>query len=324
MGFKSDFGTYIKTSGLPTGGQIVISESFTPLSLVLYPDGLSSITANIGDMLVSFDFHDEVLKVFLYIFQKYNLIDKQSLSDKIFLQTTSPISVSLSSASGQLQINGLVLSCEIGETESSATTAEVFTPLIITQAKIVEQPIGVLISPIAMQTSTKYIEIKENELNAGAQLMTLTMRMLENALKKNNIEYRYDAIKNSLVVPVQDMYDAARIHSILWNVSATFFDGNTSIRIPVPPAKKTSRPRNTVTNLETGKSTSLRKHMIQTKEDIERTHLTIPQIIKLKLLGRSAVLKYIEQGELVGTSYRGITYIDRMSLMNFLKKKLKK
>lgn len=145
MAFKKDFGTYIKDAGLYDNGKIIITDDFTPLSLMLYPDGLSSITANIDDMLVSFDFHDEILKVFLPIFQEFKLIDKALLSEQILHQLDQPIMVDFADSSVLVKIVGVVLTCELSSTEKSETTEEEFTPLIVIEAKVVQRPVGMLI-----------------------------------------------------------------------------------------------------------------------------------------------------------------------------------
>jgi hypothetical protein len=148
MTLKKDFGTYIKDAGLSKGGKVVITDSFVPLDLVLYPDHISSITANINGMVASFDFNDEVLKVFLYIFQEFKLIDKSSLTEQIQKQTDQQVVIKFSDSPILLRIEEVVLTCELGNPKKSTITAEDFIPLVITNAKIVQEPVGLLVSSL--------------------------------------------------------------------------------------------------------------------------------------------------------------------------------
>ena len=157
--FKKDFGTYIKENGIPNDEKIIITDDFTPLNLILYPDGLSCITANINRMIASFDFNDEILKVFVLIFEKFNLIDKKSLYEQIKQQIDQPIVIDFADSLFLVNIVGVVLSCKFSKTEKSVTTEEEFTPLIITELKIIQEPVGILVP--------KFLEIQslENKMN---------------------------------------------------------------------------------------------------------------------------------------------------------------
>lgn len=143
---KKDFGSYIKNNGLTKNGNIAITESFTPLSIVLFPGGLASITANIEDMLVSFDFDQEILMTFLSIFNEFNLIDTSLFSKQLKDRKGEPLVVPFIDQTSLLKITGIILTCELGDTEVSLTTREEFTPLLVKEIKIVESPVGVLVS----------------------------------------------------------------------------------------------------------------------------------------------------------------------------------
>lgn len=147
MTFKPDFGTYIKNNWA-FNKEIIITSSFIPLNIVFYPDGLSSITANIDDMVVSFDFHDDVLRVFLFIFKKFWLIDPDELKRKLMQQTTQPLVDNFEYSETYIQITGVVLTCNITDTIISPDTSESFTPLLITKAEIIRNPLGFLVPKI--------------------------------------------------------------------------------------------------------------------------------------------------------------------------------
>ncbi|MFA6076968.1 MAG: hypothetical protein WC735_02740 [Candidatus Paceibacterota bacterium] len=148
MIFKKDFGSFIKDTGLPKNGKIVITDSFVPLDLILYPDHTSSITANINGMVASFNFNDEVLKVFIYIFQEFKLINKLALTEQIQKQTNQPVVVNFSDSPILLRIEGVALTCKLGDPEKSSKTDENFIPLVITEVKIVKEPVGVFVSSL--------------------------------------------------------------------------------------------------------------------------------------------------------------------------------
>ena len=148
MILKKDFGSYVKNTGLSKNGKVFIADSFVPLNLILYPDHTSSITANINGMMASFNFSDEVLKVFIYIFQEFKLINKLSLAEQIHKQINLPVVVNFSDSPVLLRIEEVVLTCELGAPEKSLKTNENFIPLIITDIKIVKEPVGVFVSSL--------------------------------------------------------------------------------------------------------------------------------------------------------------------------------
>ena len=59
--FKKDFGVRLKEQGMNEESNIVITDSFIPLNLAIYPDGKSSMTVEINNMMATFDFEDNVL-----------------------------------------------------------------------------------------------------------------------------------------------------------------------------------------------------------------------------------------------------------------------
>ncbi len=133
---KKDFGSYVKDTGLTKNGKIVIVDSFVPLNLILYPDHTSSMTADIEEMLVSFDFNDEILKVFIYLFQEFKLINKVSLIEQIQKQTDQPVIINFPHSLTSLKITNVTLICELGNKEKSTKTGEEFIPLIIKEVTI--------------------------------------------------------------------------------------------------------------------------------------------------------------------------------------------
>ncbi len=148
MELKVDYGSYLKNNWLISNWIIEINDNFTPLNLFIYPDGLSSITANIKGMVVTFDFYDDVLKVFLYIFKKFDLIHEQNLKEQLFKQENNPVVVRFEDSEFLINMSGLSLSCELSKTEISSTTQEVFIPLKITKAIIFDNNIGSLVPKI--------------------------------------------------------------------------------------------------------------------------------------------------------------------------------
>ncbi len=151
--FKKDFGSYVKNTGLSEDGKIMVTDNFTPLSLILYPDGLSSITAHIDGMMASFDFYDDILPVFLYIYKEFGIIKEVTLTEMIQQQIDQPIVIRFTDSHVLVSITGMVLTCKLGHTKKSETTGEEFTPLVITEAKIVQKPVGMLVPK-----STEYAE----------------------------------------------------------------------------------------------------------------------------------------------------------------------
>jgi len=140
--FKQDFGTYVKD--LAVDKQVLILESFVPLNFVLFPNNSASITANINGMLATFDFDNSISKIFIQIFKEFEMINMDDFIHEIAKQKEEPV-VTKFQGPFLLRIDGVVLNCELDESDRSVITGEEFIPLIIKELKIVQNPHGSLI-----------------------------------------------------------------------------------------------------------------------------------------------------------------------------------
>jgi hypothetical protein len=137
-----DFGFHLKnTFGGDKNIHIHITDAFVIENLIMFPNNKSSITGRINDKVVSFDFEDDILKMFLWILTDLKVIDRLDVKDKIRKQQDQPIIFTIL----PVLVTGMVLSCKFGQVEKSETTGEKFIPLIIESAKIVQQPVAVLV-----------------------------------------------------------------------------------------------------------------------------------------------------------------------------------
>jgi len=139
---KKDFGIYMKGQTTNPNTSIHIVDPFTIVNLVLYPDNSSSITGAIDNMLITFDFDDGILKVFIYALSQADLITESDLNQRLREQTSLPIIYDFSEDG--VNIVGMVLTCKYGQITRSQTTNEEFVPLIIETAKIVQEPAAIL------------------------------------------------------------------------------------------------------------------------------------------------------------------------------------
>lgn len=174
MAFKKDFGSYVKNKGLSDKGKIIITENFTPLDLMIYSNDFCTITANINGMVASFDFHNEVLDVFLSVFYEYKIFDKLLFTQKMQQRDGRAILFRFTDLKFIVKMTGIVLACNLGKTEISETTFEEFTPLIITKADIVKKPAGVL--------APAFLEI-EDEKNKNDDKIKQTLDIIFNSTR---------------------------------------------------------------------------------------------------------------------------------------------
>lgn len=140
--FRPDFGLHLKnTFGGNQNSNILIVDAFIIENLIMFPNNKSSITGRVNDKVVSFDFEDDILKMFLWLLADLKAIDRLDVENKIREQQDQPISFTIS----PVLVTGMVLSCKFGQVERSVTTDEEFIPLIIESAKIAQQPVAVLV-----------------------------------------------------------------------------------------------------------------------------------------------------------------------------------
>ena len=133
MEFKKDFGLFLKEEYNATDQNIVLPIAFVPLKLVLYPNGISSITVETDGMIGTFDFDDDILKKIIYILSQNNGVDTEYIKKRIWQQNNDPIVIDLL---GNKVIN-IVLTCKLGDTEKSTMTGEEFVVLIIKDLEII-------------------------------------------------------------------------------------------------------------------------------------------------------------------------------------------
>ena len=149
--FKEDFGNYLRNTYGPNKPYVLILDSFLIHSLVLYPNKSSSITADIEDKLVTFDFNDDILKIFIYVLGKLQILNQADIESRIMAQEDDPVSIMF--LDEKPYVTGMVLKCRYGETTISSTTKEHFTPLIIEEAKIAQEPAAVLLKRPVLGTA---------------------------------------------------------------------------------------------------------------------------------------------------------------------------
>lgn len=139
---RPDFGLHLKkTFGVNENNNILITDAFVIENLIMFPDNKSSITGRVDDKVVSFDFGDDILKMFLWLLADLKVVNQLDVENKIRDQQDQPIYFTIS----PVLVTGMVLSCKFGQLEKSETTDEEFLPLIIESAKIVQQPVAVLV-----------------------------------------------------------------------------------------------------------------------------------------------------------------------------------
>ena len=149
--FQEDFGNFLRNSYGPRESYVILPVSFLIHSLVLYPNKTSSITADIEDKLVTFDFNDDILKIFIYVLGKLQILNQADIESRIMAQEDDPIVLSF--LDEKPYVTGMVLKCRYGESTISATTKEQFTPLIIEEAKIAQEPAAVLLKRPVLGTA---------------------------------------------------------------------------------------------------------------------------------------------------------------------------
>ena len=139
-----DFGLYLKNNfGYTNNSNVIITDSFIIANLIMFPDKKSTITAEINEKFVSFDFEDNILKIFLKILKGLKVFNHLSIENEIRERQNQPVSFYFNYS--PVLVTGMVLSCKFGRIEKSKTTNEEFLPLIIESAKIVQQPVAVLL-----------------------------------------------------------------------------------------------------------------------------------------------------------------------------------
>lgn len=76
-----------------------------------------------------------------------------------------------------------------------------------------------------------------------------------------------------------------------------------------------------VTNLKTGKVSSLKKFRASSMIEFNKTHLSFSEIVERRLLSRSELERLVATGTLEEYMYRNKRYIKRTELFNFFDKK---
>ncbi len=141
--FKEDFGSFFQKSIGSGNSPIIITPSLLVHNLILYSKNNSSITGDIDGKIATFDFKDNVLKVFIWVFNNLKLINRLELEKQIMVQKKEPIKISFYKE--KPYITGMTLRCRLGVPDKSIATEEIFIPLIIDEAEIVQEPVAVML-----------------------------------------------------------------------------------------------------------------------------------------------------------------------------------
>lgn len=98
----------------------------------------------------------------------------------------------------------------------------------------------------------------------------------------------------------------------------TYCSDDVDIELNITTPKKLGRPKNTVYIKSLDKGMTVNQFKKHTLSELKKTHITKSQIIKAKLLTKSALEKNIANGTLKSISHSNKIFIDREEVFKLM------
>lgn len=144
-------------------------------------------------------------------------------------------------------------------------------------------------------------------------------RSFEKYLEKNGREYNID--EKEYIIYVEDKADAISLGLYFKLDHLEYYDGLECVILELPRKKnRGGRSRNIVVDKVSGNSMSLGQFKKQSQEEIHINFLASSEVIKRKIMTKKELMTAISDGKLKPVCVGSKDYINRLELMNFLKK----
>jgi len=143
---------------------------------------------------------------------------------------------------------------------------------------------------------------------------TSYFRSLESFLDKHNREFVVDDIEKTVTVEVVDELDAQRLAIMAKLKNVTYLEDGISKELVVAPPKKQGRPKNIIFIDGGSKGFTARQFNKYTSDELKKTHLTKTQVLKLGIVTKTKLDRYIADGTLKPIEQGNKIFISRKDL----------
>jgi hypothetical protein len=147
------------------------------------------------------------------------------------------------------------------------------------------------------------------------------LRSLEKLLEKYNRKFECNDFEKTIEVEVLDKDDAVNFSTQIGLNKARYINNGKSEELIITAPSKRGRPKDSVFIGTAGQNelkmttNQFKKYSLQ---EIQLTHLTKTQIIRMKILTKTQLEKYLNSGELKHKKIYNRTYIDQKDLASVI------
>ena len=165
-----------------------------------------------------------------------------------------------------------------------------------------------------LNTHKEFVEIAKSDFPGFSGRMPLEnqLRSFEHYLNKNNRENSFDG--KIFIIYVTDKADAIKIGRHLNLSHIKYWNGFVYESLNLKGERCRGRPKNTVTDLVSGKGMTVNQFIKHTREITNEQYLTKSEIVKRKILKRGELEKFIKTGKLREEKIGSKDYINRGEL----------
>jgi len=185
--------------------------------------------------------------------------------------------------------------------------------------------IKILIRYIISQKRRKFkmkssIKINEKDLpEYGFFSPCNNFRSLEKLLEKHNRKFNCDDFEKIIEIEVSDKIDALRLSKLIGLSKVNYSVDNVTEELTVSSPKKLGRPKCSVFIETTGEKMTVKQFRKYSLEKLQKTHLTKTQILKRKILTKTQLEKYINDGTLKRLNCHNRSFISMEELFSLLR-----
>lgn len=164
-----------------------------------------------------------------------------------------------------------------------------------------------------------FIKVTESSFSLGGfKNFDVKFRSLEKFLERENRAFDVDDVEKVITVQVADDVDARLLSEDAGLSKVSYCSDEADIELNITTPKKLGRPKNTVYIKSLDKGMTVNQFKKHTLSELKKTHITKAQIIKAKLLTKSALEKNIANGTLKGISHSNKIFIDREEVFKLM------
>ena len=168
-------------------------------------------------------------------------------------------------------------------------------------------------------STAPFIKVTESSFSlVGFKNLDTKFRSFEKFLERESRSFDVDDVGKTITINVTDEIDARRLSENADLSRVAYFSDAGEVELNIAAPKKLGRPKNTVYMKSLDKGMTVNQFKKHTLSELQKTHITKSQIIKAKLLTKTALEKNLTNGVLKAVPHSNKIFIDREEVFKLM------